>query len=699
MHGAHDWARYMEVAARRLLGEPNRALSSRRELRYGNNGSLAINLDTGICYDHENQTGGGVLWLIRRELNVDNGGAIDWMLKELGIELPSDAKQPVAIYPYTDENGRLLFEVVRFEPKAFLQRRPDSRGGYVWKLCDTRRVPFHLPQLLAANERTIHFNEGEKAVLSCEAKGLVATCSPGGAGKWRDEYAEFFRGADVIIFPDNDEAGEKHARDVEKSLRCVAARVRIVRLPGLPPKGDVCDWLAAGGTVEKLAQLCAQIDAEDAKSNAKADIGVRAEISLDDFYALMPMHQYIYLPTCDLWPASSVNSRFPPIGDDAGKPLPASKWLDKNRPVEQMTWAPGLPTLIRDRLVSNGGWIHHPGATCFNLYRPPQIAHGDPTKAQPWLDHVRVLYPDEADHIVRWFAHRVQHPGEKINHALVLGGIQGIGKDAVLEPVKVAVGPWNFADVSPRQVLGQFNGFVKSVILRVSEARNLGDVDRYAFYDHMKVYTASPPDVIRVDEKYVREYSVMNVTGVILTTNHKLDGIHIPEDDRRHFVAWSDKMRSDFSDDYFDKLYGWLQREGNSHVAAYLATLDLSGFNPKAPPPKTTAFFDIVAASRSPEDGSMADALDNLGNPAALTISMLVAATSDQNFREYLQDRRNSRVIPHRLETADYVAVPNADAKDRSWKVKDKRQVIYAKKTLSFRDRVIAARELVGRPW
>ena len=71
------------------------------------------------------------------------------------------------------------------------------------------------------------------------------------------------------------------------------------------------------------------------------------------------------------------------------------------------------------------------------------------------------------------------------------------------------------------------NGFLKSVILRVSEARDLGDVNRYKFYDHMKAYTAAPPDVLRVDEKNLREYSIFNCSGVILTTNHKTDGIYL----------------------------------------------------------------------------------------------------------------------------------------------------------------------------
>ena len=96
--------------------------------------------------------------------------------------------------------------------------------------------------------------------------------------------------------------------------------------------------------------------------------------------------------------------------------------------------------------------------------------------SQPALtSHLRLKTP-------HW--HRVQRPWEKINHALVFLGAQGIGKDTLLEPVKDAIGPWNFAEVNPMQALGRFNSFLKSVILRISEARDVGDYDRYSFYDH-----------------------------------------------------------------------------------------------------------------------------------------------------------------------------------------------------------------------
>jgi hypothetical protein len=129
----------------------------------------------------------------------------------------------------------------------------------------------------------------------------------------------------------------------------------------------------------------------------------------------------------------------------------------------------------------------------------------------------------------------------------------------------------------------------------------------------------APPDVLRVDEKNLREYSVLNCCGVIITTNHKSDGIFLPADDRRHFVAWSDLDKESFDQDYWTRLWTWYADGGIRHVAAYLMQLDIATFNAKAPPPKTEAFWDVVNAGRTSEDAELADALDLIGNPAATT--------------------------------------------------------------------------------
>jgi hypothetical protein len=154
-------------------------------------------------------------------------------------------------------------------------------------------------------------------------------------------------------------------------------------------------------------------ESDGAEENSAADNG---GVRLEDFLAYMPKHVYIFTPSCEFWPAASVNARVAPVIGPGGKPSSPSAWLDVNAAVEQMTWAPGLPMLIRNRLISDGGWIERHGCTVFNLYRPPSIVPiaGD---VAPWLNLVRNVFPNEADHIVMWVAQRVQRPHEKINHA------------------------------------------------------------------------------------------------------------------------------------------------------------------------------------------------------------------------------------------------------------------------------------------
>jgi len=337
----------------------------------------------------------------------------------------------------------------------------------------------------------------------------------------------------------------------------------------------------------------------------------------------------------------------------------------------------------------------------FNLYCPPLIVPGNAAEAQMWLDHIDKIYPDDADYIVKWCAQRRQQPQTKINNALVLGGAQGIGKDALMEGARHAVGAWNFQEVGPQQVMGRFNGWLKSVILRVNEARDLGEVNRYSFYDHTKSFIASPPETLPCDEKNMNIYPIFNRCGVVITTNHKADGIFLPGDDRRHYVAWSNLTRADFVDSYWDRLWKYYANGGYRHVAAYLDELNISKFDPKAPPPQTAAFWDIVDSNRAPEEGELKDVIEDLKDPNALTLAMILTVSTGP-LDDFLRDRRNRRAIPHRLEQCGYVPVRNPYADDGLWKktnvtggtAKTTRQVVYAKASLSPRDRITAATAL-----
>ncbi|HXN88835.1 MAG TPA: AAA family ATPase [Methylocella sp.] len=170
------------------------------------------------------------------------------------------SRQPKKTYfDYHDESGAVVYQVVRTDyydgrKKTFRQRRPDGNGGWLWNLGSVQPVPYRLPELIeaAGNGNLIVIAEGERKVDLLRSWNIPATCNSGGVQKWRAQHSAYLSGADVVILPDNDQAGRLHLDAVAVSLSEVGARVRVLDLPGLLPKGDVVGWANAGGTVEQL---------------------------------------------------------------------------------------------------------------------------------------------------------------------------------------------------------------------------------------------------------------------------------------------------------------------------------------------------------------------------------------------------------------------------------------------------------------
>jgi hypothetical protein len=155
-----------------------------------------------------------------------------------------------------------------------------------------------------------------------------------------------------------------------------------------------------------------------------------------------------------------------------------------------------------------GGWTETLGCTVFNLYQPPliNITHANVRAVDIFVEHWNWLYPRHAYHLLAWQAWKVQHPEIKINHCLLLGGAPGIGKDTGLAPLKHAVGHWNFAEISPAEVLENWTHFRRAVVCRVSEAHDLGEADRFQLYERLKTLAAAPPEILTVNEKHLRQY-------------------------------------------------------------------------------------------------------------------------------------------------------------------------------------------------
>jgi hypothetical protein len=275
-----DFPNLMESVALHLLGEPNRKLSNPQKLRWGNHGSMSVDPVKGTFYDHEVKKGGGVLDLIEHILGCDRAAAMGWLQdngfvsarrhvpgRESRQSAPRSAptrslKTVAATYDYTDEDGALQFQVVRYKPKEFRQRRPLENGQWAWNLDGVRRVLYRLPELIeaVAAGHIILIPEGEKDCDNVRSLGFAATNCAGGAKKWRDDYNEHLRNADVVLLPDHDESGREHAEHVAASLHGIAKRVRVLDLaqvwPECPKKGDVTNWIEDGdGTREKLTTL------------------------------------------------------------------------------------------------------------------------------------------------------------------------------------------------------------------------------------------------------------------------------------------------------------------------------------------------------------------------------------------------------------------------------------------------------------
>jgi hypothetical protein len=200
-------------------------------------------------------------------------------LEDQGTWTPAGVAEKV--YPYTDHQGTVLFEVMRVVvdgKKRFLQRRPDPSAphGHRWNLDGVERVLYRLPAVMAAvrDGRTVHIAEGEKcadAVQEAIPEGEQATTNPGGAGKWLPEFASVLSGADVVVYADSDDIGRQHAREVRDSLLAVGATVTVKEappgsLPGGKPIHDVADHLAAGKALEALLETTPQAEIERARS-------------------------------------------------------------------------------------------------------------------------------------------------------------------------------------------------------------------------------------------------------------------------------------------------------------------------------------------------------------------------------------------------------------------------------------------------
>ena len=297
-----------ELVFDEFIGPRNKALSTSSEWRWGTNGSIKVNLSEGTWFDHEDQTGGGVLDLLKAFKGFDKPEALDWLAdKDLIKRREKDGKAgeqrgkfagfmdhwPIATFSYFDDKGKLAYEVLKFAkdaPRKYMQRRPHPSGGWIWGLQEgtygkvrsgdwfkakegktyeqetfieeARRWLYNRKAVLQAVEEgtPIVLVEGEKDAETVVAWGVVATTNAGGAKYWQESFDDDLAGGNVIICHDNDDPGRQRALLRGGGLKGKAKSVRVLDLAlhwkEMPIKGDVTDWKEQGnGTAETFKAL------------------------------------------------------------------------------------------------------------------------------------------------------------------------------------------------------------------------------------------------------------------------------------------------------------------------------------------------------------------------------------------------------------------------------------------------------------
>ena len=167
-------------------------------------------------------------------------------------------RREVAAYPYTDENGTVIYEAVRYEPKDFRQRRILD-GKQVWDLKGIDRLPYHLHEVIKSP--VVWIVEGEKDADNLRALGLCATCRAGGASTWEQELTPWFANKDVILCGDNDAPGRTFMGKVEAALQGVAKSIRRATVTLPEPKSDISDFIAAQSDNDTAEDIRAKVEA------------------------------------------------------------------------------------------------------------------------------------------------------------------------------------------------------------------------------------------------------------------------------------------------------------------------------------------------------------------------------------------------------------------------------------------------------
>lgn len=348
---------------------------------------------------------------------------------------------------------------------------------------------------------------------------------------------------------------------------------------------------------------------------------------------------------------------------------------------------------------------------------------------QPFLAHLQGLMrndPRDVDIFLDYMAFKQQNPGSKIRWAIVMAGEQGVGKDVSLDACWEHFGIGFVKNVSPDNVMGSFNDFLRNCyLLRISEVADLNEANKWKFNERLKVLISGHPDLMLINQKYGFMYWAKVVCGVVLTTNHLESGIYMPQGDRRYYVikCSTPEDMGLFSFDekkvYFNRLFHWFTTPAEYEIPVQLRTggadkivmtgyeivgnylfwfRNVSSFEPNICPAPTAAKIEVVDFGNA-----IPDWMDELMNKYALELEAkrdkapagllgLMGVTKERHWPELIVvpklrelalkgadgavDEDSKRIlsaihsparVANTLKKAGYLRVPNPNRKDTQW--------------------------------
>jgi len=513
-------------------------------------------------------------------------------------------KKEVCRYRYENKDGKHDFDVVRFEPKDFRPQRPDGK----WSLAGVERVPYRLPEVLQGVKdlKLIILLEGEKDVDSAMDMGLIATTFVGGAGKWRDEYSEYFRGADVVLIPDNDFPGLRGMTEIAIKLHGTASRIRMLELPGLGPRQekhgkDFSDWIELEGNVKNtLEKIISELpewfpeknENEFEELNNKhfvTMIGGKTTVVNEVYDPAMERQILTYSSPTDF--KHFYSNRFVPV-EDRHVPL-GTFWFNNpdRRQYKGLTFMPGESSPYKGSYNLWGGFSVE--SIPSNSENPENI------EAFLWFyDHIHqnIANGDDytAKYVISWMADLVQHPRKRLGVSLVLrSDAQGTGKGLFARIFGHLFGKHYLHITNPRHLTGNFNAhLIDCILLFADEAFWAGDKSSEGA---LKTLITEEFRAVEIKGKDV--FQARNFTRLLIASNKSWV---VPSElhDRRFVILDVNQQRARDTK-YFGKMMKQMESGGYEALLWFLLNLKIE-IDLRNSMPETNAMKDSKVYSMTP---------------------------------------------------------------------------------------------------